>query len=198
MFINQLLTSACELGIYGSIASGTIVCWCLYFSGHISSMFLFESSLWAATVVLSGYCTFLVLRCTRFEPKRAVQQLRACGVLETIRISAAGYPSRWTYAEFFQRYRVLCKQKQIKRNDHRYTCEQVLKQYINVSVCLTLMLHNSRICNCLVIFLLATSLSYLISKIGSNWFLAKLINRTTFFMQLLNLKFLWRKVPYIC
>lgn len=30
----------------------------------------------------------------RFDPKRAVQQLRACGVLETIRISAAGYPSR--------------------------------------------------------------------------------------------------------
>ena len=25
---------------------------------------------------------------------RCVQQLRACGVLETIRISAAGYPSR--------------------------------------------------------------------------------------------------------
>ncbi|GFR26821.1 unconventional myosin-Vb [Trichonephila clavata] len=34
-----------------------------------------------------------------FEPHRAVQQLRACGVLETIRISAAGYPSR--YASFF-------------------------------------------------------------------------------------------------
>lgn len=32
--------------------------------------------------------------CIRFDPKRAVQQLRACGVLETIRISAAGYPSR--------------------------------------------------------------------------------------------------------
>ena len=30
-----------------------------------------------------------------FEPKRAIQQLRACGVLETIRISAAGYPSRY-------------------------------------------------------------------------------------------------------
>ena len=30
----------------------------------------------------------------RFDPKRAVEQLRACGVLETIRISAAGYPSR--------------------------------------------------------------------------------------------------------
>lgn len=30
----------------------------------------------------------------RFDPRRTVQQLRACGVLETIRISAAGYPSR--------------------------------------------------------------------------------------------------------
>ncbi|KAJ8374528.1 hypothetical protein SKAU_G00051080 [Synaphobranchus kaupii] len=30
-----------------------------------------------------------------FDPKRAVQQLRACGVLETIRISAAGYPSSY-------------------------------------------------------------------------------------------------------
>lgn len=35
-------------------------------------------------------------RC-RFDSRRAVQQLRACGVLETIRISAAGYPSRWVH-----------------------------------------------------------------------------------------------------
>uniref|UniRef100_A0A7E4ZTC1 Myosin motor domain-containing protein n=1 Tax=Panagrellus redivivus TaxID=6233 RepID=A0A7E4ZTC1_PANRE len=42
-----------------------------------------------------------------FEPKRAIQQLRACGVLETVRISAAGYPSRWAYDEFGRRYRVL-------------------------------------------------------------------------------------------
>ena len=40
-----------------------------------------------------------------FDNKRAVQQLRACGVLETVRISAAGYPSRWTYYDFFLRYR---------------------------------------------------------------------------------------------
>ena len=33
-----------------------------------------------------------------FEPKRAIQQLRACGVLETIRISAAGYPSRSVFS----------------------------------------------------------------------------------------------------
>ena len=38
---------------------------------------------------------------------RVIQQLRACGVLETIRISGAGYPSRWSYADFFERYRLL-------------------------------------------------------------------------------------------
>nr|pir hypothetical protein E02C12.1 - Caenorhabditis elegans [Caenorhabditis elegans] len=42
-----------------------------------------------------------------FEPKRAIQQLRACGVLETVRISAAGFPSRYPYEEFARRYRVI-------------------------------------------------------------------------------------------
>ncbi|KAJ8311363.1 hypothetical protein KUTeg_010718 [Tegillarca granosa] len=65
-----------------------------------------------------------------FEPKRAVEQLRACGVLETIRISAAGYPSRWTYAEFFQRYRVLARSKDINRSNMRQTCENVLCKVI--------------------------------------------------------------------
>ncbi|XP_037069496.1 LOW QUALITY PROTEIN: unconventional myosin-Vb-like [Pollicipes pollicipes] len=65
-----------------------------------------------------------------FEPHRAVQQLRACGVLETIRISAAGYPSRWLYQEFFYRYRVLCTTKDIKRNDMRATCENILSNLI--------------------------------------------------------------------
>ena len=45
-----------------------------------------------------------------FDNKRAVQQLRACGVLETVRISAAGYPSRWTYYDFFLRYRYVITQ----------------------------------------------------------------------------------------
>jgi len=37
------------------------------------------------------------------EPQQVLSQLRACGVLETIRISCAGYPSRWTFAEFADR-----------------------------------------------------------------------------------------------
>ncbi|XP_026774652.3 unconventional myosin-Va isoform X1 [Pangasianodon hypophthalmus] len=63
------------------------------------------------------------------NPIRAAQQLRACGVLETIRISAAGFPSRWTYQEFFSRYRVLMKQKDVL-SDMKLTCQNVLAQLI--------------------------------------------------------------------
>ncbi|GCC31177.1 hypothetical protein chiPu_0009634 [Chiloscyllium punctatum] len=62
-----------------------------------------------------------------FDAERAVQQLRACGVLETIRISAAGYPSRWTYHEFFNRYRVLMTKKNIILNDKKETCKRLLE-----------------------------------------------------------------------
>ncbi|XP_008202902.1 unconventional myosin-Va isoform X2 [Nasonia vitripennis] len=65
-----------------------------------------------------------------YNPVRAVQQLRACGVLETIRISAAGFPSQRTYADFFQRYRCLCKFNQIRRDDLRETCRRILATYI--------------------------------------------------------------------
>uniref|UniRef100_T1JHV8 Myosin motor domain-containing protein n=1 Tax=Strigamia maritima TaxID=126957 RepID=T1JHV8_STRMM len=66
----------------------------------------------------------------KFEPKRAVQQLRACGVLETIRISAAGFPSRWPYQDFFSRYRVLITSKDIKRTDMKTTSEKILQNII--------------------------------------------------------------------
>ncbi|KAL1513922.1 hypothetical protein ABEB36_003260 [Hypothenemus hampei] len=68
-----------------------------------------------------------------FHPKRAVQQLRACGVLETIRISSAGFPSRWNYRDFFYRYRVLCKFKDINKNNLEKTCQNILMQYIKNS-----------------------------------------------------------------
>uniref|UniRef100_A0AAQ5Y7I0 Myosin VAb n=1 Tax=Amphiprion ocellaris TaxID=80972 RepID=A0AAQ5Y7I0_AMPOC len=63
------------------------------------------------------------------DPVRAVQQLRACGILETIRISAAGFPSRWTYQEFFSRYRVLMKQKDALP-DRKQTCKNLLEKLI--------------------------------------------------------------------
>ncbi|KAJ2800851.1 Myosin type-2 heavy chain 1, partial [Coemansia helicoidea] len=42
-----------------------------------------------------------------FDAPMVLAQLRACGVLETIRISCAGYPSRLAIPDFIRRYRVL-------------------------------------------------------------------------------------------
>ncbi|XP_042250828.1 unconventional myosin-Vb isoform X2 [Thunnus maccoyii] len=68
-----------------------------------------------------------------FDSSRAVQQLRACGVLETIRISAAGYPSRWTYPDFFSRYRVLMKKSDITSADKKLACKNLLETLVKDS-----------------------------------------------------------------
>ena len=47
----------------------------------------------------------------KFEGPMVLSQLRACGVLETVRISCAGYPTRWTYEEFALRYYMLVPSK---------------------------------------------------------------------------------------
>uniref|UniRef100_A0A4W3GZS6 Unconventional myosin-Va-like n=1 Tax=Callorhinchus milii TaxID=7868 RepID=A0A4W3GZS6_CALMI len=65
-----------------------------------------------------------------FNPQRTVQQLRACGVLATIRLSAAGYPSRWTYPEFLSRYRVLLREDGLCVGDQRQTCKCLLENLI--------------------------------------------------------------------
>uniref|UniRef100_A0A4W3K6B4 Myosin VC n=1 Tax=Callorhinchus milii TaxID=7868 RepID=A0A4W3K6B4_CALMI len=65
-----------------------------------------------------------------YDSKRVVQQLRACGVLETIRISAQSYPSRWTYYEFFSRYRILMTQQDLATTEKKQICKQVLKRLI--------------------------------------------------------------------
>lgn len=69
----------------------------------------------------------MLKRKIRFDSRRAVQQLRACGVLETIRISAAGYPSRWTYPDFFSRYRVLMTKKDLSVGDKKQVCKNLLE-----------------------------------------------------------------------
>ncbi|KAK9470581.1 P-loop containing nucleoside triphosphate hydrolase protein [Dipodascopsis tothii] len=43
----------------------------------------------------------------QFEGPMVLSQLRACGVLETIRISCEGFPTRWTFEEFISRYYML-------------------------------------------------------------------------------------------
>uniref|UniRef100_A0A803T205 Myosin VC n=1 Tax=Anolis carolinensis TaxID=28377 RepID=A0A803T205_ANOCA len=65
-----------------------------------------------------------------FDAKRVVQQLRACGVLETIRISSQSYPSRWTYIEFYSRYSILMFQQELSLTDKKQICKTVLQRLI--------------------------------------------------------------------
>uniref|UniRef100_A0A3Q3FNL4 Myosin VC n=1 Tax=Labrus bergylta TaxID=56723 RepID=A0A3Q3FNL4_9LABR len=65
-----------------------------------------------------------------YDSRRVVQQLRACGVLETIRISAQSYPSRWTYNEFYSRYSILMLHQEADLSDKKQTCKNVLQRLI--------------------------------------------------------------------
>ncbi|KAF8582203.1 myosin 5 [Ramaria rubella] len=70
-----------------------------------------------------------------FAPQQVLSQLRACGVLETIRISCAGYPSRWTYEEFVERYYMLVNSvswaPMIKKMEIQPLCELILRTTIS-------------------------------------------------------------------
>lgn len=66
----------------------------------------------------------------KWEASKIVQQLRACGVLETVRISAAGFPSRWTYEDFYERYRLLCKRAEIVDWNVKATCTNIARNWL--------------------------------------------------------------------
>ncbi|PGH16914.1 hypothetical protein AJ80_05058 [Polytolypa hystricis UAMH7299] len=63
----------------------------------------------------------------KFEGPMVLSQLRACGVLETVRISCAGYPTRWTYEEFALRYYMLCHSSQWT-SEIRDMCHAILRK----------------------------------------------------------------------
>lgn len=67
----------------------------------------------------------------KWDPPKIVQQLRACGVLETIRISAAGFPSRWQYDSFHARYQLLGRQSQVVEWDVKATCASIVRNWIH-------------------------------------------------------------------
>ncbi|XP_016332706.1 unconventional myosin-Vb-like [Sinocyclocheilus anshuiensis] len=88
------------------------------------------SGLQSPNASLTGDVLYAQKKDPMFDSRRAVQQLRACGVLETIRISAAGYPSRWTYPDFFSRYRVLMSKKDMTIGDKKQVCKNLLETLI--------------------------------------------------------------------
>uniref|UniRef100_A0A8C5BYF8 Myosin VIIAa n=1 Tax=Gadus morhua TaxID=8049 RepID=A0A8C5BYF8_GADMO len=83
-----------------------------------------------------GVCQPFFVRCIKpneykkpmlFDRELCVRQLRYSGMMETIRIRRAGYPIRYTFVEFVDRYRVLMPgvKPAYKQEDLRGTCQRI-------------------------------------------------------------------------
>uniref|UniRef100_A0A8I5NPX6 Myosin VC n=1 Tax=Papio anubis TaxID=9555 RepID=A0A8I5NPX6_PAPAN len=110
-------------------------------ASKVCKVLVFRSSLYLLMETLNATTPHYV-RCIKpndeklpfeFDSKRIVQQLRACGVLETIRISAQSYPSRWTYIEFYSRYGILMTKQELSFSDKKEVCKAVLHRLIQDS-----------------------------------------------------------------
>ncbi|EMP28603.1 Myosin-VIIa [Chelonia mydas] len=95
----------------------------------------FKRSLELLMRTLSGCQPFFV-RCIKpneykkpmlFDRELCVRQLRYSGMMETIRIRRAGYPIRYSFVEFVERYRVLMPgvKPAYKQGDLRGTCQRI-------------------------------------------------------------------------
>lgn len=63
-----------------------------------------------------------------FENANVMQQLRCGGVLQAIRISCAGYPTRKTFSEFLHRFRLLAPEVLEGNADERVACQKILEK----------------------------------------------------------------------
>uniref|UniRef100_A0A670ZDY7 Myosin VIIA n=1 Tax=Pseudonaja textilis TaxID=8673 RepID=A0A670ZDY7_PSETE len=83
-----------------------------------------------------GVCQPFFVRCIKpneykrpmlFDRELCVRQLRYSGMMETIRIRRAGYPIRYTFVEFVDRYRVLMPgvKPAYKQGDLHGTCQRI-------------------------------------------------------------------------
>ncbi|THU70584.1 hypothetical protein C4D60_Mb08t26540 [Musa balbisiana] len=67
-----------------------------------------------------------VLKPAIFENFNVIQQLRCGGVLEAIRISCAGYPTRRTFYEFLLRFGLLAPDVLEGNSDDKIACQKIL------------------------------------------------------------------------
>ncbi|KAL3517670.1 hypothetical protein ACH5RR_020259 [Cinchona calisaya] len=63
-----------------------------------------------------------------FENANIMQQLRCGGVLEAIRISCAGYPTRKTFFEFLHRFGILAPEVLEGQIDEKSACKKILEK----------------------------------------------------------------------
>ncbi|KAG6645389.1 hypothetical protein CIPAW_08G119300 [Carya illinoinensis] len=63
-----------------------------------------------------------------FENANIMQQLRCGGVLEAIRISCAGYPTRRPFFEFINRFGLLAPEALEGNNDEKVACKKILEK----------------------------------------------------------------------
>ncbi|KAJ8755790.1 hypothetical protein K2173_024335 [Erythroxylum novogranatense] len=69
-----------------------------------------------------------VLKPAIFENSNVIQQLRCGGVLEAIRISCAGYPTRRTFYEFLNRFSLLAPEVLEGNYDDKVACQMILDE----------------------------------------------------------------------
>ncbi|KAK3138149.1 hypothetical protein QOZ80_5AG0365180 [Eleusine coracana subsp. coracana] len=67
-----------------------------------------------------------ILKPATFENINVLQQLRCSGVLEAIRISCAGYPTRKIFHDFLCRFRILAAEVCSERNNEKMNCQKIL------------------------------------------------------------------------
>jgi myosin-5 len=67
-----------------------------------------------------------------FQKQMSLHQLRCGGVLETVRIAAAGFPTRWPFSKFCDRYRVLAPLLYDQHKDNWKDCAAALIKKIGL------------------------------------------------------------------
>ncbi|XP_048839226.1 unconventional myosin-VIIa-like isoform X2 [Brienomyrus brachyistius] len=88
-----------------------------------------------------GACQPFFVRCIKpnefkkpmlFDRELCIRQLRYSGMMETIRIRRAGYPIRYTFAEFVDRYRVLLPDVKpaFKQGNVTVACQRILETIV--------------------------------------------------------------------
>ncbi|KAJ1554246.1 Myosin type-2 heavy chain 1, partial [Nowakowskiella sp. JEL0078] len=66
------------------------------------------------------------------DSQMVLSQLRACGVVETLKISHKGYPTKYLYSEFTNEFFMLVSSDQ-RTNDDKLLTERILKENMNDS-----------------------------------------------------------------